>query len=269
VTERERAAAGTTEAPTGDATTARRTPAGTLRLNPETREWEPATPTPGRLPAALRRRRAMGYGAFPGGTGRLSVTLPLVVLAQLEKLAEREGQSMSAIAATAIIREVQAALWFADQEIEGDAVEVRAARLTIVPVGPFRSGLRRPGAACGRGAHGCARMNASAGSAGGGPVFVRWKAHRLRGARHGGPAPTMLSAVLVEGRRGGGGPRQRVVRYLGSIRDADVEGERAAPARGRFWASADRHLEGLGLPADQRRAVEAALRAVVPRPPGP
>ena len=87
-------------------------------------------------------------------------------------------------------------------------------------------------------------------------MFVRWKRRPAAGG-------VLLSAVLVSSRRVDGRPRQRIVGYLGSVRDVHLADSRR---RERFWRGADARLEGLGLAPAERRAVEARLLATVPRP---
>jgi hypothetical protein len=54
-------------------------------------------------------------------------------------------------------------------------------------------------------------------------MFLRWKRRRLKRYRRGCQAgEEILSAVIVESRRVDGQPRQRVVRYIGSIRESDI-----------------------------------------------
>ena len=74
-------------------------------------------------------------------------------------------------------------------------------------------------------------------------MFVRWKRRQLRRSRD-----TAHYAV-----------RQRVVRYLGAIR----EQYRTAPAhRAWFWACVEQRLAPLGLDSATRQAVEARLAQV-------
>jgi hypothetical protein len=89
-------------------------------------------------------------------------------------------------------------------------------------------------------------------------MFVRWKRRQLRRSRD-----TAHYAVLVHGVWVHGTVRQRVVRYLGAIR----EQYRTAPAhRAWFWACVQQRLAPLGLDPATRQAVEARLAQVVPRP---
>ena len=78
----------------------------------------------------------------------------------------------------------------------------------------------------------------------------------------------LRSAVLVESVRINGQPRQRTIRYLGSIREChlDLEGQYSIFHRGYFWQSADTNLESLDLSDLERARIIAALEDVVPRP---
>jgi hypothetical protein len=89
-------------------------------------------------------------------------------------------------------------------------------------------------------------------------MFVRWKRRRLR--RH---QDTAWDAVLVQSVRIAGAPRQRTVRYLGSIRAQ----YRTAPAhRQAFWAAVEQRLAPLALEPATRQAVNAQLEQQIPRP---
>src|SRR5215212_3071477 len=74
-------------------------------------------------------------------------------------------------------------------------------------------------------------------------VFVRWKRTRLKRDRYGSKAgEEILRAVVVESRRVGGKPRQRVVRYLGTIRESDISFPRPM-SLDRFWQQVDAGLD--------------------------
>lgn len=89
-------------------------------------------------------------------------------------------------------------------------------------------------------------------------MFVRWKRRHLRRNRD-----TAWDAVLVQSVRIAGTPRQRTVRYLGSIRTR----YRPAPAhRQAFWAAVEQRLAQLALDPATRQAVETQLERQIPRP---
>jgi hypothetical protein len=81
---------------------------------------------------------------------------------------------------------------------------------------------------------------------------------RVRSRR---PKESTLVAVLVESHRIDGQPRQRLVRYLGTIRRDDVH---RVDGRYKFWTRVDGRLAEFA-PDDRTRFV-AALEALVPRP---
>ena len=93
-------------------------------------------------------------------------------------------------------------------------------------------------------------------------MFVRWK-QRERTRRGHKTGKFVLSAVLVRSERREVKPRQKVVGYLGSIREEAVGFHYH---RVGFWGGADRCLDSLGLDGDTRERVEAALATVVERP---
>ena len=90
-------------------------------------------------------------------------------------------------------------------------------------------------------------------------MFVRWQRRgRVRKAKS-----PLLTAVLVESRRVDGKPRQRVIAYLGGIREAHID-ERERQHRA-FWRSVDVHLDALGLDPETRARVEASVESRVRR----
>ena len=104
-------------------------------------------------------------------------------------------------------------------------------------------------------------------------MFVRWKRRQLKkdrgwdfvDKRH-KPAPVLLSAVLVESVRIDGKPRQRIVRYLGSIHDAELTDTQGALWRRHFWTVADRRLADMALADAQRVQIVAQLEDGGARP---
>jgi hypothetical protein len=78
----------------------------------------------------------------------------------------------------------------------------------------------------------------------------------------------LLTASLVESVRINGQPRQRTIRYLGSIREChlDLEGQSSIFHRGYFWRSVDTNLASLDLSDLERARIVAGLEDVVPRP---
>ncbi len=72
-----------------------------------------------------------------------------------------------------------------------------------------------------------------------------------------------LSAQLVESHRIDGKPRQKVIKYLGSINEARIQyvGHRIG-----FWRTASAAFKALALPPEQQHIIELALHARVPFP---
>jgi hypothetical protein len=104
-------------------------------------------------------------------------------------------------------------------------------------------------------------------------MFVRWNRRRRKSYWHWSSPERdhaarrriiiprfLLSAVLVRCERRGGAPRQKIVAYLGSIREDKTED---LFARRRFWYCATSRLDGLGLEPAEREKVQAALSSRV------
>ena len=91
-------------------------------------------------------------------------------------------------------------------------------------------------------------------------MYVRWESRRRVRRRKSSP---LLMAVLVESRRVDGKPRQRVISYLGGIREAYID-EREGKHRA-FWRGVDDRLDPLGLDPATRARVEASVESRVRR----
>jgi hypothetical protein len=72
-----------------------------------------------------------------------------------------------------------------------------------------------------------------------------------------------LSAQLVESHRVDGKPRQKVIKYLGTINESRID---QVNHRIGFWRTASTAFKALGLPPDQLHTIEQALHARVPFP---
>ncbi len=111
-------------------------------------------------------------------------------------------------------------------------------------------------------------------------MFVRWKRSPRKDKHHwelpvsGGrfikivDPEWLRSAVLVECIRIDGKPRQRTIKYLGSIRERrlDLDDPYSISHRGYFWTSADANLDSLSLADNERARIVEAIEAIVPRP---
>ena len=97
-------------------------------------------------------------------------------------------------------------------------------------------------------------------------MFVRWQRRRLKRYRHGYEAgEEVLSAVVVESRRMDGKPRQKMIRYLGTVRESDITRPRPM-SLDRFWTRVDVALDELGIRGAARLVMETTIAATVPRP---
>jgi hypothetical protein len=92
-------------------------------------------------------------------------------------------------------------------------------------------------------------------------MYVRWQTRK----RPQGKQAEHWAAILVSMARVGGNPTQQHIAYLGGITKAAVKD---TECRVQFWVKASSVLAGLGdqLSSEQRRKIEAALAARVPKP---
>jgi hypothetical protein len=102
-------------------------------------------------------------------------------------------------------------------------------------------------------------------------MFVRWKTRehwrtkykqwpKWRTKEYNGKS---FSAVLVRSERIDGKPRQKIVAYLGHIKEKSLDSK---ARRLYFWESVDRHLDTLVLSLAERQRIEEQLRERIPRP---
>ena len=89
-------------------------------------------------------------------------------------------------------------------------------------------------------------------------MFVRWKTHPATENR----SPVHW-AVVVESVRIGGKPKQRVVKYLASIREDHI---RLARLRLLFWAKVTKEFETLSLDSDTKETIERKIEEKVSKP---
>lgn len=96
-------------------------------------------------------------------------------------------------------------------------------------------------------------------------MFVRWrkrvgtKTNRLDGPRQRVTWSAMLLQCLWKNRK----PRQRCVRYLGSISESRRLHQETQTE---FWTKAGSDLDELDLSNEERQRVEIKLAEIVPRP---
>ena len=87
-------------------------------------------------------------------------------------------------------------------------------------------------------------------------MYVRWQ----RRCRVTSP---LMSAVLVESHRVDGKPSQKVIAYLGSIREVRINVSERYHRE--FWQSVDDHLNALQLDPEIRANIEASIDSKVRR----
>jgi hypothetical protein len=93
-------------------------------------------------------------------------------------------------------------------------------------------------------------------------MFVRWKIRTLR-KPHWAQPDQAFYAVLAESRRVNGRPRQKIVKYLSSIREQEMRSPIYAT---KFWRQVESALASLVLDPATRQKVETALSRRVARP---
>ena len=96
---------------------------------------------------------------------------------------------------------------------------------------------------------------------------VKWEKRRPQNGANGNGRN--LAALLVEPFRENGSVKSRVIEHLGTIEEkfltSKVRNMRQFH-QGLFWTVVDRKLDLLGLDADQRNRIEAAIAQTVSRP---
>jgi hypothetical protein len=97
-------------------------------------------------------------------------------------------------------------------------------------------------------------------------MFVRWTTRTpwraYKDFPHRNPRKS-FSAVLVRSERTDGEPRQRIVCYLGHLKEEYLDSQASQLS---FWEGVDCHLDALALTLAERRGIEEQLRTVVARP---
>ena len=88
-------------------------------------------------------------------------------------------------------------------------------------------------------------------------MFIKWQTRERRTSA--GHLGNLLTCSLVESYRLNGKPRQRVLAYLGGVRDALHTNHRIA-----FWHNVRYRLDKLDIAPDTRAKIEADIAARVP-----
>lgn len=91
-------------------------------------------------------------------------------------------------------------------------------------------------------------------------MYIRWNKRKRHKAGWRKKEGLYLSAVLVESHRVAGSPRQKVIKCLGSIGEEKLI--HVFP-RQRFWATAEKNLDSLGLSTEDRDKIVASIEKVV------
>ena len=94
-------------------------------------------------------------------------------------------------------------------------------------------------------------------------MYVRWNKRKRFKSGWRKKEGHYLSAVLVESHRVNGTPRQKIIKFLGSIGEESLH--RVFRCQD-FWAAAEKNLASLGLSAEDQQKIIASIEKVVPKP---
>lgn len=94
-------------------------------------------------------------------------------------------------------------------------------------------------------------------------MYLRWKKKTRRGKNTNSTINFTLSPVIVESYWHGGRAKQRVLKYLGSIRENNIS---YIHTRERFWNQVNSNLQSLKLTRQQRASFAAQIQEIVPNP---
>jgi signal recognition particle GTPase len=86
-------------------------------------------------------------------------------------------------------------------------------------------------------------------------MFVRWKRKVLKNQKE-----TTLCAVLCQAYRENGKPKQKVIKYLASIRETSID----EITRNQFWHEVNEKLKGMDIGPEEMEKIIAKLSTVVP-----
>jgi hypothetical protein len=86
-------------------------------------------------------------------------------------------------------------------------------------------------------------------------MFVRWKRKVLKNRKE-----TTLCAVLCQAYRENGKPKQKVIKYLASVREASID----EVTRNQFWNEVNEKLKGMDIDSEKKKKIIEKLSAVVP-----
>lgn len=94
-------------------------------------------------------------------------------------------------------------------------------------------------------------------------MYVRWNKRKRFKIGWRKKEGHYLSAVLVESHRVNGTPRQKIIKFLGSIGEENLH--RVSRCQD-FWTTAEKNLASLGLSAEDQQKIIASIEKVVPKP---
>jgi len=94
-------------------------------------------------------------------------------------------------------------------------------------------------------------------------MFIRWERRLLARPTPIAPENYSLYAQVVESRRINGKPRQKILKYIGSIKEDCVTN---AKDQKNFWEQANKQLDDLKLEPEQRQRLVESLRKKVAYP---
>jgi RNA binding exosome subunit len=94
-------------------------------------------------------------------------------------------------------------------------------------------------------------------------MYVRWNKRKRFKIGWRKKEGHYLSAILVESHRVDGAPRQKIIKFLGSIGEENLH--RVFWCQD-FWVTAEKNLAALGLSAEDQQKIIAIIEKVVPKP---
>lgn len=94
-------------------------------------------------------------------------------------------------------------------------------------------------------------------------MFARWKKQTLKSKSHGRHKALSYYAIIVESCTKNGKPSQRLVTYVGGIREKEIQ---SPFCRKEFWERAEEAISKIKPAPDVRAKIESKFLELVPKP---